>query len=134
MEKVIFKKETMNEPLPKTLYAVESHMGGIYFEDVELDVEDIYSCDPDEAPYYCEICGDSDWPLGPVDTPIEMLAIIVERYDWREDIREMSEEDIAKDLKRIVIDGGEKIVVEKRDFNYALKALIEYRDKQKAGG
>ncbi|CAK1240917.1 hypothetical protein [Fructobacillus cardui] len=134
MDKIIFQKETMNEQLTETLYAVESHMGGVYFDNFDLDVDDIYSCDSDEDPYYCETCGDSDWPLGPVDTPLEMLALIVEKYDWREDIREMSEEDIAKDLERLVIDGGEKIVVEKRDFNYALKALIEYRDKQKAGG
>ena len=131
MDKIIFKKETMNEQLPETLYAVESHMGGIYFEDVDLFVDDIYSCDPDEDPYYCDTCGDSDWPIGPVDTPLEMLALLVERYDWNKDIREMSDKDIADCLVRFIDDGGDEIVVEKKDFNDALQALIEYRESEK---
>ncbi|CAK1235804.1 hypothetical protein [Fructobacillus fructosus] len=135
MDKIIFKKETMNEQLPETLYAVESHMGGIYFEDVDLDVDDDYSCSADD-PYYCEMCGGSDWPLGPIDTPLELLALLVERYDYREDIRKMSDEDIAKSLERLVVEGGEEIVVDISDYDDALQALIEYREseKQNAGG
>ncbi|QHJ83704.1 MAG: hypothetical protein [Caudoviricetes sp.] len=135
MKKIVFKKETMNNQLPETLYAVESHRGGIYFEDTDLDVDDDYSCSADD-PYYCETCGDSDWPLGPIDTPLEMLALLVERYDWREDIREMSDEDVSDCLVRFIDDGGDEIVVEKKDFNDAVQSLIEYREseKQNAGG
>lgn len=135
MDKIIFKKETMNEQLSETLYAVESHMGGVYFDDVDLDVGDDYSCSADD-PYYCETCGESDWPLGPVGTPLEMLALIVERYDWREDIREMPDKDIADLLVRFIDNRDDEVVVEKKDFNNALQALIEYREseKQNAGG
>ncbi|MCO0831927.1 hypothetical protein NFX39_02300 [Fructobacillus sp. W13] len=135
MEKIVFKKEKMNNQLPETLYAVESHMGGVYFEDTDLDVDDDYSCSADD-PYYCETCCDSDWPLGPIDTPLEMLALLVERYDWREDIREMSDEDVSDCLVRFIDDGGDEIVVEKKDFNDAVQSLIEYREseKQNAGG
>lgn len=131
MDKIIFKKETMNEQLPETLYAVESHMGGVYFDGFDSFVDDIYSCGPDEDPYYCETCGDSDWPLGPIDTPLEMLALLVERYDYREDIREMSDKRIAECLIRFIDDSDEEIVVEKKDFNNALQALIEYRESEK---
>ncbi|MBC9119365.1 hypothetical protein [Fructobacillus fructosus] len=129
MEKIIFTKETMNDQLTETLYAVESHMGGVCFDDdYSYDDDDLY-CDDD--PYYCDTCGDSDWPLGPIDTPLEMLALLVERYDWREDIREMSDKDVADCLIRFIDDGGDEIVVEKKDFNDALQALIEYRESEK---
>lgn len=131
MEKIIFTKETMNDQLTETLYAVESHMGGVYFNNIDSDVDDIYSCDSDEGPCHCEICGDSDWPLGPVDTPLEILALLVERYDWNKDIREMSDKDIADCLVRFIDDSDEEIVVEKKDFNDALQALIEYRESEK---
>lgn len=134
MEKIIFTKETMNDQLTETLYAVESHMGGVYFDDdYSYDDDDPY-CEDD--PYYCDTCGDSEWPLGPIDTPLEMLALLVERYDWREDIREMSDEDISDCLTRFIEEGGDAIAVEEKDFNDALQALIAYREseKQNAGG
>ncbi|MDD9139150.1 hypothetical protein H7198_05985 [Fructobacillus sp. CRL 2054] len=131
MDKIVFKKETMNNQLPETLYAVESHMGSVFFDDVDLDVYDNYSFDLYDDPYYCETCGDSDWPLGPIDTPLELLALLVERYDWREDIRDMSDEDVADCLVRFIEDGGDEIVVEKKDFNDALWALIAYRESEK---
>lgn len=39
-------------------YLYESHMGGIYFSETELDYDDLY----------CETCGDSDFLLGRVET------------------------------------------------------------------
>lgn len=134
MEKIIFTKETMNDQLTEALYAVESHMGGVYFDDdYSYDDDDLY-CDDD--PYYCDTCGDSDCPLGPIDTPLEMLTLLVERYDWREDIREMSDEEISDCLTRFIEEGGDAIAVEGKDFNDALQALIAYREseKQNAGG
>lgn len=133
MEQIVFKKETMNNQLPETLYAVESHMGGVYFDDgyfndVDLYEDDDYSCSADD-PYYCDTCGDSDWPLGPVDTPLEMLAILVEYYDWRKDIREMPDKDVADCLIRFIEEGDGNILVEEKDFNDALQALIAYRKK-----
>ena len=129
MEKIIFTKETMNDQLTETLYAVESHMGGVYFDnDYSYDDDDPY-CEDD--PYYCDICGDCDWPLGPIDTPLEMLALIIERYDYREDIREMSDKDIEENLKELVSIGGEEIVVDSLDYDDALQALIEYRESEK---
>lgn len=130
MGKITFKKETMNERLPSTLYAVESHLGGVYFDDVDFDVDEDYSCCPDDS-YYCETCGDCDCPIGPIDTPLEMLALIVERYDYREDIREMSDEDIEICLKELVDLGGEEIVVDSSDYDDALQALIDYKESEK---
>ena len=40
------------------MYIYESHMGGLYVYDDELDFEDLY----------CEECGDSDFLLGYAET------------------------------------------------------------------
>ena len=46
----------------------ESHLGGIYFEDIILDFDDLY----------CDECGDSDWHLGHADTWDEVVALVTD--------------------------------------------------------
>lgn len=48
------------------MYIYESHMGGLYVYDDELDFEDLY----------CEECGDSDWLIGYADTREEAWNLL----------------------------------------------------------
>ena len=48
------------------MYLYESHMGGLYTSENELDYEYLY----------CEQCGDSDWLIGEFDTIEEYWNLI----------------------------------------------------------
>lgn len=48
------------------MYIYQSHMGGLYTSDDELDYE--YT--------YCEICGDSDWLIGYAKTREEAWDLL----------------------------------------------------------
>lgn len=48
------------------MYIYQSHMGGLYTSDDELDYE--YT--------YCEICGDSDWLIGYAETREEAWDLL----------------------------------------------------------
>ena len=48
------------------MYLYESHMGGLYTSENELDYEYLY----------CEQCGDSDWLIGEFDTIEEYWDLI----------------------------------------------------------
>ena len=47
-------------------YIYESHLGGIYFADEELDFNELY----------CEQCCDSDWLIGEAKTAKEAIAVL----------------------------------------------------------
>ena len=60
----------------------ECHLGGHYFEDEIIDLDDLY----------CEQCGDSDWHLGHADTWEEVISMIdVSCYapDYIKDLKDM---------------------------------------------
>ena len=48
------------------MYIYESHMGGLFVSDDELDYEQTY----------CEICGDSDWLIGYAETREEAWNLL----------------------------------------------------------
>lgn len=48
------------------MYIYQSHMGGLYTSDDELDYEQTY----------CETCGDSDWPIGYAETREEAWDLL----------------------------------------------------------
>lgn len=50
----------------------ESHLGGIYFSDEVISIDDLY----------CEQCGDSDWHLGHADSWEDVLDMITEEDGW----------------------------------------------------
>lgn len=52
------------------MYIYESHLGGIYFSEEELDDEFLY----------CDQCGDDDWEIGEADTYEEAKSLIIEHY------------------------------------------------------
>ena len=57
------------------MYVYESHMGGLFALDYELNFEE----------RYCEQCGDSDWELGCANTreeAWELLKDITATFDW----------------------------------------------------
>lgn len=49
----------------RELYLYDSHMGGLYLEDEELDYDDLY----------CEACNDSDEYLGVVNTISDIVEL-----------------------------------------------------------
>ena len=48
------------------MYIYQSHMGGLYTSDDELDYEQTY----------CETCGDSDWLIGYAETREETWDLL----------------------------------------------------------
>lgn len=48
------------------MYIYQSHMGGLYSSDDELDYEQTY----------CETCGDSDWLIGYAETREEAWELL----------------------------------------------------------
>ncbi|MBS5368586.1 MAG: hypothetical protein KHY19_03840 [Coprobacillus cateniformis] len=48
------------------MYIYQSHMGGLYTSDDELDYEQTY----------CETCGDSDWLIGYAETREEAWDLL----------------------------------------------------------
>ena len=48
------------------MYIYQSHMGGLYTSDDELDYEQTY----------CETCGDSDWLIGYAETREEAWELL----------------------------------------------------------
>lgn len=48
------------------MYIYQSHMGGLYTSDDELDYEQTY----------CETCGDSDWLIGYAETREEAWNLL----------------------------------------------------------
>jgi hypothetical protein len=52
------------------MYVYESHMGGVYVTDYERDWEDLH----------CETCGDSDWPMGEIETADELRELMKDNY------------------------------------------------------
>lgn len=48
------------------MYIYESHMGGLFVSDDELDYEQTY----------CETCGDSDWLIGYAETREEAWNLL----------------------------------------------------------
>lgn len=52
-------------------YLYESHLGGLYITDEQLDYNMLY----------CESCGDSDWPIGPFETIKDLWELIKEACD-----------------------------------------------------
>ncbi|MBC5688099.1 hypothetical protein H8S37_04015 [Mediterraneibacter sp. NSJ-55] len=48
------------------MYIYESHMGGLFTSDQELDVEECH----------CETCGDYDWLIGEADTKEEAWELL----------------------------------------------------------
>ena len=50
------------------MYIYQSHMGGLYTSDDELDYEQTY----------CETCGDSDWLIGYAETREEAWDLLKE--------------------------------------------------------
>lgn len=50
----------------------ESHLGGIYFSNTELDYKDLY----------CDQCGDSDWHLGHANTWEDVVDMITDEDGW----------------------------------------------------
>lgn len=48
------------------MYIYQSHMGGLYTSDDELDYEQTY----------CETCGDSDWLIGYTETREEAWDLL----------------------------------------------------------
>ena len=49
-------------------YLYESHMGGLYLSEYQLDWDDLY----------CETCGDSDIELGYIENYDDVIALIQE--------------------------------------------------------
>lgn len=56
----------MREAKGEEMYLYESHLGGIYATDDEMDYDDLY----------CEECGDSDWPIGEAETAQEAYDLL----------------------------------------------------------
>lgn len=50
----------------------ESHLGGIYFNDTELDYKYLY----------CDQCGDSDSYLGHANTWEDVVDMVTDEYGW----------------------------------------------------
>lgn len=50
----------------------KSHLGGIYFSNIELDYEYLY----------CAQCGDSDWYLGHANTWEDVVDMITDEDGW----------------------------------------------------
>lgn len=48
------------------MYIYESHMGGLYVSDIDLEYDDLY----------CEVCNDCDLYIGYADTRAEALFIL----------------------------------------------------------
>ena len=53
------------------MYLYESHMGGIYASNYEIDYEDLY----------CEQCGDSDNYIGYANTKEEAIKLLIPMTD-----------------------------------------------------
>lgn len=71
------------------MYIYESHHGGLYITDEQLDYEDTY----------CETCGDSDWCLGHAATREEAYGILKANYYSEEfDDWELTDEHIEEIL------------------------------------
>lgn len=68
------------------MYLYESHLGQtLYTTDMPLFDEELY----------CEVCGDSDWGFGWVETPDEVLRLLADRIS-------VSPEDGGYDLDYII--------------------------------
>lgn len=52
-------------------YLYESHLGGLYTSDIELDDDTLY----------CEQCGDSDWLIGSFETIQDFWSLIKDECD-----------------------------------------------------
>lgn len=50
----------------------ENHLGGIYFNDTELDYKDLY----------CDQCGDSDSHLGHANIWEDVVDMVTDEYGW----------------------------------------------------
>ena len=50
------------------IYMYESHLGGIYFSNMNYSYDELY----------CETCGDSDWNLGEVETWDDVLERVTD--------------------------------------------------------
>lgn len=48
------------------MFIYENHLGGVYAEDIELDLDDLY----------CEQCGDSDFLIGSASTREEAWELL----------------------------------------------------------
>lgn len=66
------------------IYIYESHLGGIYTTDYELDYETLY----------CEQCGDSDQLIGTIGTVGELLTVISDMVAYRSYPTEYIQEEI----------------------------------------
>lgn len=69
-------------------YLYESHLGGLYASDDELDYDQLY----------CEACGDSDDYLGEFETIEELKELLKDTFYSREYIDEFIEEEMHNEL------------------------------------
>jgi hypothetical protein len=53
------------------IYIYESHLGGLYVDDLVLSNEDLY----------CEQCGDYNWPIGYATTKAEAWDLLRDHTD-----------------------------------------------------
>ena len=57
------------------MWAYESHLGGLYFEDERLSTRDLY----------CDQCDDSDEELGNIDSAVKLLECFAPRISANDD-------------------------------------------------
>lgn len=57
------------------MYIYESHMGGLFTSDEEIDDDFLY----------CDQCGDWDWLIGYATTKEEAFNLLKDYYNWDDD-------------------------------------------------